>query len=718
MRKPVFIAILLGGIVLFTGTATAIERHVPSQYPTIQAAINDCNNGDTVIVEPGAYTGEGNRDLDFLGKAITVRSTDPNDPETVDYTIIYCGNATRGFIFDSGEGPNSVVTGFTIQGGSADNGAAIYCDSSGPTISHCVILLNHASGNGGAVYLNNSNAHISDCGIYGNTAVSGGGGGIYCNGGSPTISYCIIGYFGENSAKNGGGIYLNSSNAYISHCQIYGNTATNGSGGGIYLNSSNAAVSHCTLYGNTATNGSGGGIYCYGTGNPKIDNCTIQYNTADPYHGGGIFCRESSPTISNSIVRSNWCKGQRSAVISAPDGGGGGICCQACDAEIVNCTVVDNETDGSVGGVYCYWNGEMTVGNSIIWNNSALNSGPEIGVGYGPVSGGGSAVMTISYSDVKGGQSNAYILLFSKLNWGLGNIDADPCFVNPAGGDYHLSGDSLCIDAGDPNYNPAPGEVDIDGEPRVMGGRVDMGADEFTQTPVIGLSDTNFTFSAILGGPNPGTQVLSIYNAGDDILNWEAAADCNWLTAEPNNGSSMGEPNDVILSVNIAGLGYGTYDCNLTISDPYAANNPQTVQVQLTINECYAGMADYSEWVAVGKPLCWCYPRQCHGDADGKKQGNVAIGYYYVSSNDLDILSACWKVSDPPHGPGIVNLPPVHGVPVACADFKHKRVGTSATGYYRCSSNDLDEMALYWKILEPTKGPGIPANCLPGNLTP
>jgi hypothetical protein len=134
--------------------------------------------------------------------------------------------------------------------------------------------------------------------------------------------------------------------------------------------------------------------------------------------------------------------------------------------------------------------------------------------------------------------------------------------------------------------------------------------------------------------------------------------------------------------------------------------------------ECYAGMADYAQWVEVNKPTCWCYPRQCHGDADGKKQGGVALGYWYVGSNDLDILSACWLVKDPPEGPGILNIPPVNGVPVACADFKHDRQGGVALGYYRCGSNDLDEMSLYWLVKEPTKGPGIPSNCLPGNRNP
>jgi hypothetical protein len=55
-------------------------RNVPVDYPTIQAAIDDCNEGDTVIIAPGTHTGSGNRDIDFKGKGITVRSVDPNSP--------------------------------------------------------------------------------------------------------------------------------------------------------------------------------------------------------------------------------------------------------------------------------------------------------------------------------------------------------------------------------------------------------------------------------------------------------------------------------------------------------------------------------------------------------------------------------------------------------------------------------------------------------------
>lgn len=132
--------------------------------------------------------------------------------------------------------------------------------------------------------------------------------------------------------------------------------------------------------------------------------------------------------------------------------------------------------------------------------------------------------------------------------------------------------------------------------------------------------------------------------------------------------------------------------------------------------ECYAGQADYAQWSDANKPVCWCYTRQCHGDADGIRHGTGGItGYWYVGQPDLDIMSVGWLVKDPTKGPGILNLK-VNGVPVTCADFGHDRHGTGGvTGYWRIGQPDLDKMSLYWLVKEPTKGTGTPPNCLPGN---
>ena len=110
MRRQIVSLAVVAAYLFATEGGSAADRLVPSEYPTIQAAIDDSNDGDTIMVSDGTYTGDGNRDIDFLGKAITLRSE--NGPENC---IINCqgssSNPHRGFTFHSGEGPNSVLAG-------------------------------------------------------------------------------------------------------------------------------------------------------------------------------------------------------------------------------------------------------------------------------------------------------------------------------------------------------------------------------------------------------------------------------------------------------------------------------------------------------------------------------------------------------------------------------------------------------------------------------
>ncbi len=111
-----YLATLILLLLLIAGSSPAAVIHVPSDQPTIQAGIDAAAAGDEVLVADGLYTGPGNRDVDFLGKAITVRSE-----YGPDNCIIDCQGSEmeqrRGFIFQNGEGRDSVLQGFTIRGG-------------------------------------------------------------------------------------------------------------------------------------------------------------------------------------------------------------------------------------------------------------------------------------------------------------------------------------------------------------------------------------------------------------------------------------------------------------------------------------------------------------------------------------------------------------------------------------------------------------------------
>ena len=146
--------ILSLSIIILTVAVSPVQSatiHVPADEPTIQAGINAAVAGDTVLVADGTYTGDGNRDIDFGGKGVVLKSE--NGPEV---TIIDCqgteANPHRGFYFHSGEDSTAVVDGFTIRNGfGVDDGGGISCLASSPTISANNISGNSAFYGGGGL---------------------------------------------------------------------------------------------------------------------------------------------------------------------------------------------------------------------------------------------------------------------------------------------------------------------------------------------------------------------------------------------------------------------------------------------------------------------------------------------------------------------------------------------------------------------------------------
>jgi predicted outer membrane repeat protein len=197
-------------------------------FDAIQKAVDRSLTGDTVEVADGTYTGVGNRLIHFDGRPISLRST--GGANACSISLMGVGPA---FFFRDGEPASAVVEGFTITGGVAANGGAMYFHSSGPTVRSCVIRGNRATG---------------------------AGGGLFCSTNSfPTVVNCVI----ENNtaSRQGGGVYATTGvDVLITDSIIAGNVAT-GRGGGVYARRGEVAIRNVTFSGNRSAS-AGGGVFC------------------------------------------------------------------------------------------------------------------------------------------------------------------------------------------------------------------------------------------------------------------------------------------------------------------------------------------------------------------------------------------------------------------------------------------------------------------------
>jgi parallel beta-helix repeat protein len=270
-----------------TVRAPVTTIRVPSDRPTIQAAITFALDGEMALVAPGTYV----ENIDFEGKAITVTSeSGPN------VTIIDGGNANPVVSITSGEGRDSVLNGFTLQHGS--NGGGIKVMESSPTITNNVIKNNQGCF-GGGIMSSFGSPLIQRNTITGNNTIICGstpgiGGGISIREASSVESLnveILDNLISDNMAfaGAGGGIALSGTGTpIVSRNTIKGNTSS--VGGGIYIiNETDALIVQNLIIGNQA--GDGGGLYwgvpSFGRG-PRLVNNTIADNNATG-SGSGIF---------------------------------------------------------------------------------------------------------------------------------------------------------------------------------------------------------------------------------------------------------------------------------------------------------------------------------------------------------------------------------------------------------------------------------------------
>ncbi len=260
----------------------------------------------------------------------------------------------------------------------------------------------------------------------------------------------------------------------ILRCVIRGNDAS-----GIYCRpGAGPRVSDCRIEDNVTT-GDGGGVCLARECSPLIERCVIRGNNAAA--GGGIYCYQGWPDIRDSEITGSYAQT------------GGGLWWQDSGVSLANCTVAGNsaQVGGGVYGFSVNYMDRSAVSNSIIWGNMA-GDGHQVTLAVLPVT---TAVDTlaVSYSLVQGGQQGIPAPVGWTVQWNSGNLaaGADPGFVSANGpdgnwstwqdNDYHLAAGSVCVNAGDPAGNYA-GQTDAADQPRVAGGRVDIGAYESGQS--------------------------------------------------------------------------------------------------------------------------------------------------------------------------------------------------------------------------------------------
>ena len=517
--------------------ASGRELDVPRQHATIQAAIDDANDFDVVVVADGTYTRQGNRDIDFKGKAITVRSE--SGPERC---IIDCEGGPeqlhRGFDFHNGEDDSSILEGFTITGGLAERGGAISCVGSSPWVRDCII--------------ENNRTAIDPSVPHGGGSPGGRGGGVYCESSSMVLEGCVI---RDNKTSAGYGVGFE---------WPFFHGGDGGDGGGIYCDEdSYPIIRRCVIESNRT-----------GDGGEGADNDSDGFTGGDGGSGAGIYCHEA--VISNCIIANNTAgDGAEPGHHSSPvlGGSGGGVWCVAAD--ISNCTIAHNITgkrlsrdgrnNGEGGGIYC--GASTTVTNCILTENAQDQI-------YG--------TGTVSYSSVAGGWE------------GTGNIDTEPLFVDLDNGDYRLLPSSPCVDEG--TNEPVGGltQNDIEGFVRVVDGDhdgqavVDMGAHEALASgvPVVSAFPQEVVFMPLASDGGPLTGTLTIVNLWDGLAQWTIteSESCTWLEMIPQSGIlTGGQSHDITLLVNKAGMEAGFYRCGLQVSAGDAQAQPQHIEVVLAI---------------------------------------------------------------------------------------------------------------------------------------
>jgi hypothetical protein len=431
----------------------------------------------------------------------------------------------------SGTDATAILDGFTITGGKAEGawyepssrGAGMYNDIGSPTLTNVTFTSNSAQFDGGGMYNNGGSPTLTNVSFNANSANDDGGGMVNWDGSNASLTNVI---FSGNSANDSGGAMYNVySSPTLLNVTFSDNSASSwGKGGGMNNYDSSPTLTSVTFTGNFAL--LGGGMY-NDESNPALSNVTFGDNSADGDGGGMYNSWYSSPTLANVIFSGNsaWFAGggmhndcdsnpaltNVAFTANSAGWGGGGMCNTGGIQTLTNVTFTGNSAyygggmlnnggshtvtnvsfssnSATYGGGMHNWAGSsVTLTNVILWSNSAPN-GAQIS--------NDSSTPTISFSLVESSGGSGAGWDASLGTDGGGNIDGDPQFVDAPNEDLHLQGTSPAIGAGDNGALPADtldldgdGDtaellpIDLDGNPRIVNGIVDMGAYETQVVP-------------------------------------------------------------------------------------------------------------------------------------------------------------------------------------------------------------------------------------------
>jgi hypothetical protein len=429
----VAVLVLLGAAPLM-----AADILVPGNQPTIQAGIDAAETGDAVILTAATYTGPGNWDVDFLGKAITVRSQGGDPLGCVVNCLGRHENPRRGFLFQNGETHSTVLQGVTIRRGYDGTqahidgfGAGILCSSS-PRIVDCRIDsceaagYYSASGYGGAVGLGTGSPTFEGCAFVANRAHYGG---AVSGGGTPTFTDCT---FVDNYATWGGAFHLGVGDAAFTDCTFLDNQG-HGGGGALYIvGSGQHLFTRCRFEDNRTgynAGGPGGAVYSESDAANVFDQCDFVHNQGS-YSGGAVESKDAS--FLACLFYNNW-------VDDGPGGNGGmgGVFNGWGEVSFVQCTLAHN--GGRISGaIYVLGTANLALERTII---SGSQTGEAVYVNDG-------AVATVSCCNIHGNAGGDWTGDLAGLLSADGNLSENPQYCGvPGSWFYKLQSDSPCAPA-------------------------------------------------------------------------------------------------------------------------------------------------------------------------------------------------------------------------------------------------------------------------------